>query len=73
MLERKKLKSLSYIITERLIFLDIKELTFLIISFIQVWRRDNWVCVKTLSLHKDSIWDLRLHNDKVVCFLVFYP
>ena len=28
----------------------------------KVWRRDNWLQLHTLTLHNDSVWDLRVHH-----------
>ena len=28
----------------------------------KVWRRDNWLQLHTLTLHNDSVWDLRVHD-----------
>jgi WD40 repeat protein len=29
----------------------------------KVWRRDNWVLIHNISLHTDSVWDIRVHGD----------
>ena len=31
-----------------------------------MWRREDWSCLKTFTVHSDSVWDLRLHGDLVV-------
>ena len=32
----------------------------------QVWRKSDWICVKSFPCHSDSVWDLKLHNTTVV-------
>ncbi len=29
----------------------------------KVWRRDDWQLLHTITLHADSVWDLKIHGD----------
>jgi len=48
--------------------IDMNKFVFLTGSYdttFKVWRKDNWMCIKTFPVHTDSVWDLKLHDTVV--------
>jgi len=48
--------------------IDVNSKVFITGSYdttMKVWRRDSWSCVKILTLHNDSVWDLKMHGSTV--------
>ena len=32
----------------------------------QIWEHSTWLCAATLSHHRESVWDVRVHDGKLV-------